>query len=126
MKLYSNKINGGAVEAAFFEARTLDGQDIYAQDLRAFVPRNFQGGVEFYAFSYSGKRASAHRPIGSYDVVRAASWEAYGFVIARLYQRDPDAVISYYGNQRDFVRQIQDELDRPRPRGDGKFLELLA
>lgn len=133
MKVYSDKINGGQVQEAFLCARQLDGQDIWLDGMRSFNPRKtvFRSGTEFWARSLNGKVASGHRPVGSYPlslengsgVARAASWSAYGYVIARLYLVDPDAKIGKYGNAQDFMDQVRAHV----PRGQHtRFLELLG
>jgi hypothetical protein len=41
MKLYSNLLTSDDVRWAFGDARRMDGQDIWAQDVRAFRPQRF-------------------------------------------------------------------------------------
>jgi len=130
MKLYSNKITEGGLDSAFHQARSVNGADIYPVDVRTFRPRRdgFTSGIQFYAESYSGNRATGHREIGSYpldDVPRAASWDAYGYVIARLFLVDPDAVIGQYSGVEDFKRQVRQYAPYRRPRSDAPFLSLL-
>lgn len=125
MKLYSDKIGYAEVRAAFQKARTIDRQDIYEVDVRNFRPRREHNGVEFYAESLNGKRATGHRAIGSYplcDVPRAASWTAYGYVIARLYALDPDARIGQYHDRADFISSVT----RYVPRGESSAFLALA
>jgi hypothetical protein len=128
MKLYSNLLTTEDVFWAFADARRMDGQDIRHQDVRAFVPRGYRNGVEFYAYSVTGKRASAHRPQGGQfygpDAARAATWDAWGYVIARLFDRDPEARIGYYDGRNDFIVKVNQELDRWHPPGTGAFLDL--
>jgi len=98
-------------------ARDVDRQDICLDDIRAFTPRQtgpqgrpWRYGVEFYAESKCGTYATGHRPVGSYpldSVARAASWTAYGYVIARLFVLDPHAVIGWYDGVGDFITQIK-------------------
>jgi len=126
MKLYSNQLGPCAVHAAFRDARGIDQQDIGLTDMRAFSPRGPErNGVEFYAESSNGRRAAAHRAIGSCslgDAHRAASWTAYGYVIARLYAWDPDARIGKYRNRADFIAQVTYRV----PRGESDAFLALA
>lgn len=107
MKIYSDKITTADIFTAFRLARTVHGQDIHLDGgVRQFRPRRQAHGYEIFAESMHGKRASAHGPIGSYDrstLPRAASWNAYGFVIAHLYNVDPDARIGFYAGRADFI-----------------------
>jgi hypothetical protein len=128
MKVYSDIITEPDVQAAFADARRLDGADIHITDLRTFRPRaGWRTGWEFFAGSVSGTRASGHRAIGSYpldEVPRAASWDAYGYVIARLYQVDPAARIGPYGSRGDFIGRVLD-LAASR-RSEAPFLALVG
>ncbi len=125
MKMYSNTLTEADVAVAFQEARALDGQDVFVTDVRSFRARKTSFGIEFYAEAMNGKQATGHRPHGSYPLAgqpRAASWTAYGYVIARLYQKDPDAMIGRYGNAQDFADQVTSYT----PRGENTgFLALL-
>ena len=144
MKLYSNTLRAVKVEQAFAAARSQDGQDIHldggARNFRARQvttydwtaqsgPRRrtqrFTNGVQFYALSYHGNRATGHRMIGSYETSyeeRAASWDAYGYVIARLFLMDHDAVIGNYAGVADFVRQCENSHRREPT----DFLDLVS
>jgi len=126
MKLYSNQLGPCAVHAAFRDARGIDQQDIHVVDMRTFSPRGAErNGVEFYAGSSNGRRATGHRAIGSYplcDVPRAASWTAYGYVIARLYAWDPDARIGPYSSRANFIARVTGYV----PRGESSAFLALA
>lgn len=142
MRLYSDKITGSDMREAFAQAR-LAGADIHLDLARAFRARQvttrswdaerglqsrtqqFSRGIEFYASSLNGSRPTAHRAIGSYpldEVPRAASWDDYGQVIARLFLIDHDAVIGNYAGVEDFVRQVE-QARRREPKG---FLDLVS
>ena len=141
MKLYSDKLTAADVYAAFSGALA-HGVDIRPDGVRQFrarqvttygldnndrpVRRTFRksNGVQFYAYSMGGKRATGHRAIGSYPLDgerRAASWDAYGYVIASLFRMDPDAVIGNYAGRDDFIRQVE-EASRKEPKD---FLSLV-
>jgi hypothetical protein len=128
MRIYSDRLTAADVRSAFSSARLVNEADIYAQDLREFHPRDgHRNGVEVYAYSYSGNRASAHGPIhrgfgSDEDAPRAASWDAYGWVIARLYLIDPDARIGQYRDVADFIRQVSEATYRREPK---HFLRLV-
>jgi hypothetical protein len=130
--MYSDKLTEHDVRTAFYDARQVDGQDIWPVDIRTFRPRSYgrRNGIEFYAESLHGKMATGHRPIGSYplslelgsDVPRAASWSAYGYVIARLFAMDPDARIGGYDGVAGFAKAVRSYV----PRGQHtRFLELV-
>lgn len=131
MKVYSEILTEWSVRDAFMSARLTDGQDIHLDGIRSFRPRKGGFGTEFWAQSLNGKVASGHRPIGSYplslengsDVARAASWSAYGYVIARLYLVDPDAKIGIYDNAQDFAEKVRSYTPRGQHTG---FLDLLG
>src|SRR5205814_5781717 len=94
------------VRGAFAAARTADGADIFIDHLRTWQPRDWAHGVEFWARSMHGTRASAHGPISREPrghLPRAASWADYGYVIARLYAADPRARIGQYKDRADFI-----------------------
>lgn len=126
MKLYSDKIGCTEVYGAFSAARLKDDQDISVVDMRSFRPRGPEhNGVEFYAESCNGARATGHHPIGSFrgcDLPRAASWTAYGYVIARLFALDPAARIGQYDGRADFIRQVTARV----PRGESSAFLALA
>lgn len=125
MKLYSNILTEHDVYRAFTEARQLDGADIYPDDISTFQPRTpYRHGVKFYATSLHGRQITGHRPIGSYPLdgeARAASWDAYGYVIARLYRIDPDARIGHYKGIADFISTCE-AASRREPKD---FLNLV-
>jgi hypothetical protein len=126
MKIYSNRLTEHDVYSAFHQARTTNGADIWPEDVRAFRPRSeFRNGIQFYAYSHGGNRATGHRSIGSYSLeyeARAASWDAYGWVIARLYLIDPNARIGQYRDVADFVRLVSEATYRREPKD---FLGLV-
>ena len=47
---------------AFKDARDINGADIYMEDAREFKPRSHAHGVEVWAESMRGKRATGHVP----------------------------------------------------------------
>lgn len=106
MKLYSDILTDVDVFEAFNNARNLHNQVIWSVDVRSFKPRSqYANGVEFFAEGNS-PHATGHRVIGSYplgSVSRAATWSAYGYVIAALYQKDESAKIGFYKSKQDFI-----------------------
>ena len=76
------------VRSAVTRARTEFDQDIYLDDI-SVGPK---GAIEFYCASEHGKFACNRRNSDT----RAATWVAWGYVIADLYRRDPDARIGFY------------------------------
>jgi hypothetical protein len=127
VRLYSDKITEADLCRAFRLARLENGADIWPEDVRTFRPRRagFRNGLHFYAYSHCGNRPTGHRMIGSYpldDVARAASWDAYGYVIARLFMIDRQAHIGQYCGVADFRRQVR----QSRRREPKDFLCLLS
>lgn len=128
MKLYSDKITENALYNAARDARQLDSQDIHIEDARQFKARKSinRYGLEFYGYSYTGKQASGHRPVGSYPLdgtPRAASWDAWGWLITRLFKIDPEAWVGQYKGIHDFIRQCEQTLSYRRD-ATGSFLQL--
>jgi hypothetical protein len=124
MKIYSDVITSADVHRAFADARCA-GADIHVDELRTWKPRRHAHGTEVWAESVSGTRATAHRPIGSYDlsdVPRAASWSDWGQVIARLYVLDPAARIGFYKDAADFEAKVR---QYPRKGQSLAFLDIL-
>jgi len=124
MKIYSNSLDTADVREATIKARG-NGADIYIEAIRNFNPRNYANGVEFWAESANGKRASAHAPVSSGPrdgYPRAASWTDYGYLIAHLFNVDPHARIGFYDNEADFVKKVRAH----QPRGGSlAFLDVL-
>lgn len=127
MKIRSNIITFLDMHAAFQAARDINGADIHIESWREFKPRGFAHGVEMWAESLHGTRATGHVPArasGPRDgYPRAASWDDWGFVIARLYLIDPDARIGFYDNAADFEAKVR---KHPRKGSALPFLTILA
>lgn len=139
--MYSDTLTREDVHRAFLDALLIDGQDIHIDSMREFraqgvTTRNYgtgrmisvkhyrKHGVEFFAKSTDGKRASGHHEIASGPAdhyPRAASWDAYGYVIARLFAKDPDAIIGNYAGVVDFIEQVE-AANRKEPKD---FLKLV-
>lgn len=126
MRLYSKNLTGRDVRAAVAKARNTHGADIYIDSVRDFKPRRDPHGVEFFCYSMNGRQATGHRPVGSYPLDgenRAASWDAYGWVISELYALDPDARIGFYKNVDHYRETVLKMAPNRRPRSDAAFLE---
>jgi hypothetical protein len=126
VKLYSNKITESDLRVAFLMARRADGADIWLAGVRTFRPRtaDFRSGIQFYACSHNGRRpVNPGQPHWTTeDLPRAASWDAYGYVIARLFMIDRHAVIGPYHGVADFKRLVRQATYRREPKD---FLSLL-
>lgn len=131
MKLYSNTITERDLWHAAAEVLRNDNQVIYLEDVRPFKPRKtWTNGVKFFATGNS-PHATGHRAIGSYPldhVERAATWSAYGYLIARLYLIDPSAKIGYYTSKGDFIAQCKSMWEHRQQyrRETIDFLNLLS
>lgn len=107
MYIRSDLLVADDIRAAFADARQFDGQDIYITDMREFRPRGYARGFQLYAGALAGRNASAHAPD-----VKAATWDAYGYVMARLYKTDPGAKIASYANLAEFCRSTGQYIPR--------------
>jgi hypothetical protein len=125
MVIRSDIITESDIRRALTETRSEDHEDIYLDDegIQSFKPRRKACGFKFYCESVSGRRARNGRP------GKAASWDAYGLVFARLFKIDPSAYIAWY----DGIEQFIDNTNRYQPRdaqapwlADGELLDLAA
>lgn len=126
MKIYSNRLTEADVRDAFSMARTRHGADIYIEDIRTWQPRDYSNGVEVFAESTAGKRATGHVPAratGRRDwYPRAASWDDWGYVIAYLFNIDPHARIGFYDSLADFIAKVH---RYPRKGSELPFLSII-
>lgn len=119
MKLHSDTLTSADVESAAAIARSEHGQDIYITEIHACGSRSRARGLTFYCGSLGGRRATNRG-----DGERAATWTAWGYLIAELFRRDPDAIMTYYKSAADFQDRTQ---ARYVPRGgSNSFLEVLV
>jgi hypothetical protein len=86
------------------------GQDFHIEEL-AVSPR---GAITFYGESFSGKRRVNRQ--GRSDAY-AATWQAWGWFIAELFNRDPNATIGYYKGVRHFRNECQKMHEQRRAYG---------
>lgn len=111
----ASKLTASDLYEAAYVARQ-HGHDFHIEEL-AVSPR---GALTFYGESYTGKhRVNRHGRSDAY----AATWAAWGWFIAELFNRDPDARIGQYKGVADFRRQCQEMHD---PGHDISFLDHLA
>lgn len=94
-----SKLTEADLYAAANIARTQHGQDFHIEE-SATSPR---GAITFYGESYSGKR-----PTNRGSGAKAATWVAWGYFIAELFNRDPNAVIGQYRGVEHFKRQCRE------------------
>lgn len=127
MIIYSNILTQHDVSEAFAQARSVHDQDIWLCDISSHPARDYGCAIKVFAYSHHGRAASAHRPIGSYsleDVPRAASWDAYGYVMAELYRIDPAARVGFYNSVAHFIDTCR--ADSKRKGSDVAFLDILT
>jgi len=96
MKLHSDIITKTDVDNTARLVRERYGQDIWIESVETRNSRSRDHSITFYAYSLNGKR-SRNRREG-----RAATWTAYGYLIAELFNCDPDAKIAWYDSPGDF------------------------
>lgn len=90
-----SKLTADDVYFAVKQARAEYGQDIFLDDITV----GKHGAINFYCASQHGKFAVNRH---GKSEARAASWVAYGYVIAELYRRDPEAHIGFYNSVEHF------------------------
>lgn len=118
MRIYSNIIVVDDVLWAFRQAREQHGQDIHIEDIRTWKPRGYDHGVEVWGYADHGRYGSGRGTPG----LRAASWDAWGYVIAYLFNTDPHARVGWYDNEAHFVEMVR---KHPRTGSDLPFLQVL-
>lgn len=101
------------IHLAVSRARYEFNQDIWLDcdaDGCAEITVGARGAIEFHCHSTWGKYASGRRdnPNG----YRAASWTAWGYVIAHLFTVNPEARIGHYRSRDHFIRTIYGEQRR--------------
>lgn len=101
MRIYSQVITERNVRETVAKTR-----DIYIISIRSFRPRGGGNGIEIYCGG-NGFSRSAHD--GEHF---AATWDAYGNLMAELYMLDPSAKIAWYKTFVDFVEKTAHEHKR--------------
>lgn len=109
MIVRSNIITRGDVCDAVLTTPGLGFQDTYSREgwfvpVREFTPQRFSRGYEFFLTGSSPYNVNR----GNRDE-KAATWDEWGVVIAKLFAVDPDAQIGHYSDEIDFLRQTRDE-----------------
>jgi hypothetical protein len=70
-----------------------------------------------WGYSYTGTRKTQRD-----RDLRAATWDAWGYVIAYLFNKDPFARVGFYDNEADFVEKVR----KYKPKDmDALFLSTL-
>ena len=106
MKMHSDKLTADDLYVAAHRARTVHRQDIHVIDALDCGSRSRAHGVEFHCGSNHGRyaRASGRGPdVGG----RAASWDAWGWLIGELFRLDPDAIIGNYKGVTHFIETCE-------------------
>jgi hypothetical protein len=119
MKMYSDYLTDAHVRAAFANARMEHGAHIVVDVRYTWRPRQIAHGVDFVAFSVNGTRKQNSGVAGARGA-KAATWEAWRYVIAYLFNIDPHARIGQYNNEADFVKKVTENAAR------GASLAFLA
>lgn len=125
MRLHSDTLTEADIRSACALARE-NGYDVYVEGMVRTGSRSRRNGYTLYLESANGRRTTNRR--GKSDS-RAATWSAWGFVIAELFNRDPEAIVGQYDSPQDFHRQCESMGDW-RKKLDGPnaldFLEHLT
>ena len=93
-----SKLTPADVQEAVSLARKR-GRDIWIQE----ISQGSRGAITFYCESHWGKYAIGRNDSQGH---KAASWTSFGWVIAELFTRDPDAIIGQYRGRDHFIRSI--------------------
>jgi hypothetical protein len=93
------------VREAIARAVFVHGQDIHLEELVTGT----RGGIQFWCYSQNGKFSTGRNDSHG---LKAATWTAYGYVIAELFSRDPNAHIGHYRGRDHFIRCIYSEQRR--------------
>jgi len=106
VKVRSNIITRATVGRAVIDTPGVDFIDTESREgwyepIREFKPRQYANGFEFF-LSGSSPYAAQH----GYGE-KAATWDEWGEVIAKLYAVDPGARIGHYSDRADFIRQTR-------------------
>lgn len=104
MRLHSDTITVNDLFQAAEKARQ-DGQDIFIADAALVGSRTRAHRIDFHAGAANGRYARNSGHYGGDRYNRAASWSAWGYLIAHLFAQDPNAVIGQY-KSRDHFRQL--------------------
>lgn len=107
MKLHSDIIDSGSLYYAAMQTRRDHGQDFQIGEVLDCGSRKRAHGVSFKGYALTG-RYSTNSGIYGADSPRAATWSAWGYLIAELFKVDPHAVIGYYDGVADFERQCRE------------------
>lgn len=118
MKLHSDTLRRHDVQEAARVARE-HGHDIYVDEIAECGSKSRRRGITFYCESMDGPRARNGRE------GRAASWDAYGWLIAELFNRDPSAIIGYYKSPSHFLLECRLSGERMMKRDSKIKLDFL-
>lgn len=99
-----SKLTATDLHAAAHHIRQQYGQDFYIEEA-VTSPR---GALTFYGEAMHGtRRVNRQANSNAY----AATWVAWGYFIAELFNRDPEATIGQYKGVEDFRRQCREAHD---------------
>lgn len=121
MKLHSDVLTKTDIHQACTVANQ-HGQDIFCDEIVEQGSQKRKRGITFYCEALSGPRSRNGRD--GY----AASWDAYGWVIAELFNRDPNAIIGWYESPSHFLLECRTQAERRKERDKkttGDFLNHL-
>jgi hypothetical protein len=127
MKLHSDLIISRDVWTAANRARRVHGQDIYVDDEMNCGSRKRNAAVSFRCFSEHGKRSTNPGTSRDRTTYKAATWTAWGYVIAELFALDPKAIIGTYDGVEDFAAKCQQAISYREKYGDTiAFLDIAV
>lgn len=106
MKIHSDVLTVEDVVQCASLCRARHGVDVQIGELVATGSRKRAHGVTFKGYALSGRYA-ANSGVHGADSPRAATWSAWGYLIAELFARDPAAIIGTYDGAADFVAQCE-------------------
>lgn len=121
MKIHSDVLTVEDVVQCASVCRADHGVDVQIGELVATGSRKRARGLTFKGYALSGRYAANSGVYGA-DSPRAATWSAWGYLIAELFARDPGAIIGTYDGAADFVAQCENAARQRRDYPDARYV----
>lgn len=120
MKIHSDSLTIEDVVQCASICRAQHGVDIQIGEHVAVGSRKRASGITFKGYALAGRYACNSSVYGA-DDPRAATWSAWGYLIAELYRLDPLAIVGQYANVFDFVGQCESMHDARQRYPDARY-----
>jgi hypothetical protein len=110
MQVHTDRLTLGDLQDAL-RTTGLSRRGVYLDSSRAASghrSRKRHARLDFYLVATDGYgRRWANSGVKGAGTDKAATWLEWGALIAELYHRDPDALVTYYGTAEDFIAQTR-------------------